>query len=118
MLVTIAALVAILTLNSKGHPVDGRPRSPSVIETHRATPAAVDGAAQFPLTLEDLAKLGMAPEELLQMLKERASGRINCHHTSGHGNGINHNSMERFFLNNKTVTCNDGSSAGWEKVSY
>ncbi|KAK2189537.1 hypothetical protein NP493_103g05000 [Ridgeia piscesae] len=59
----------------------------------------------FPLDLEELAKLGIDTDKLLDYLKRLAEGNYMCGVRDVPG-------MQRHFLRNSTPTCNDGSPAG------
>ena len=59
----------------------------------------------FPLDLEELAKLGINTDKLLDYLKRLAEGNYMCGVRDVPG-------MQRHFLRNATPTCNDGSPAG------
>lgn len=63
----------------------------------------------FQLDLEELQKLGITPEDVVEHIKLLVQGKYVC---TGDVTGKVKDDLQRYFLRNKTVTCNDGSKAG------
>lgn len=76
-----------------------------VVATCLPTPRHANTNNNIPLNLHELAKLGITTEDLLAQIKQLAEGKYGC-------GFLNVADMTRHYINNKTVTCNDGSMAG------
>ncbi len=67
--------------------------------------AVPTGTGTIPLDIDELERLGINPEDLMQHLRHLKDGNYVCGYREI-------SDMRRHFLRNRTVTCNDGSPAG------
>lgn len=69
-------------------------------------PSSPSVSSKFPLDLAELEKIGISAEDLLLHLKHLAEGNFICGTRSS-------SELQKHYLRNHAITCNDGSRAGW-----